>query len=95
MTEYLFPTSNAYGTGITTGPDGNLWVGESVPNFSSGPNASKIGHFILSTPGTPEQRFVTQLYLDLLHRLPEAAGRRLIAQTKRSCERHWKEPAPK
>jgi streptogramin lyase len=61
-------------TGITAGPDGNVWFSEErgTPPFPT--TAFKIGRVVLSTSGMTSQRFVAQVYIDLLARLPDLSG---------------------
>jgi streptogramin lyase len=79
FSEFTIPTGSPIG--IAAGPDGNIWFGELLHFETSGPvrvNAppvpSRIGKFIISVSGTPNQRYVSQLYLDLLQRPVDPIG---------------------
>jgi streptogramin lyase len=71
ISEFTVPTPRTAPHEITVGPDGNLWFTELLSPIGE---PARIGRVILSTSGTPNQQFVTQVYLDLLGRLPEASG---------------------
>jgi streptogramin lyase len=74
VTEFAIPTQQSIPSNITTGPDGNVWFSEErgTPPFPT--TAFKIGRVVLSTSGTTSQRFVAQVYIDLLARLPDLSG---------------------
>jgi streptogramin lyase len=75
ISEFTIPTSSALPVGITAGPDGNVWFAEGLNSFSvQGALPNQIGKFIVSVTGTPNQRYVSQLYLDLLHRPADPNG---------------------
>ena len=75
ISEFTIPTSASAPIGITAGPDGNVWFTEGVNGFSlQGGSPNQIGKFVVSVTGTPNQRYVSQLYLDLLHRPADPAG---------------------
>ena len=75
ISEFIIPTNSTYPNGITSGPDGNVWFAEGLNSFGGqGSLPNQIGKFIVSVTGTPNQRYVSQLYLDLLHRSADPAG---------------------
>jgi streptogramin lyase len=74
IVEFDVPTNQSLPGAITTGPDGNIWFTEQFNSFSWETGSNQIGKFIVSVNGTPNQRYVSQLYLDLLHRPVDAIG---------------------
>jgi streptogramin lyase len=74
VTEFAIPTEHSSPANITTGPDGNLWFNEEGKFPPAATMAFKIGRVVLSTSGTASQRFVAQVYIDLLARLPDLSG---------------------
>jgi streptogramin lyase len=75
ITEFPIPTANSFPAGITAGPDGNIWFTEETAG-GIGPRGGtrQLGKFVLNGTGTPDARFVSQVYLDLLHRPAEPIG---------------------
>jgi streptogramin lyase len=74
ITEFPIPTANSFPAGITSGPDGNVWFTEETAGRIGPRGTRQLGKFVLNVTGTPEVRFVSQVYLDLLHRPAEPAG---------------------
>ena len=74
IVEFDVPTSQSLPGAITSGPDGNVWFTEQFNSFSWESGSNQIGKFIVSVNGTPNHRYVSQLYLDLLHRPVDAIG---------------------
>jgi streptogramin lyase len=74
ISEFTIPTIQVYPEGITAGPDGNVWFAEGFNGFTWQSGSNQIGKFIVSVSGTPNQRYVSQLYLDLLHRPADPSG---------------------
>jgi streptogramin lyase len=76
ISQFTIPTGSP--SGIAAGPDGNIWFGELLhfqfEIYYPPPVPSRIGKFILSVSGTPNQRYVSQLYLDLLQRPVDPTG---------------------
>jgi streptogramin lyase len=74
ITEFSIPTANSYPAAITTGADGNLWFTEEAGGLMNAPANSRIGEVVLNITGTPDERFVSQIYFDFLHRPADPAG---------------------
>jgi hypothetical protein len=75
ISEFATPTNQSSPDGITLGSDGNLWFAERVNSFTQQTNLpDQLGKFVIILTGTPNQRYVEQLYLDLLHRTVDASG---------------------
>ena len=66
VTEFPTPVPDSAPSAITVGPDGNLWFTE--------PNRNRIAQLLVPVPGPPNQRFVAQVYQDLLHRRADPGG---------------------
>jgi virginiamycin B lyase len=75
ISEFTIPTSQSSPDGITAGPDGDVWFAERLNGFAFQNNLpNQIGKFIVTVNGTANQRYVSQLYLDLLHRPVDPIG---------------------
>jgi streptogramin lyase len=75
ITEFAIPTANSNAQGITVGPNGNLWFTEGFgDNLQHRGGDSQIGEVVIDLPTTPNGRFVSNLYVDLLGRLPDSGG---------------------
>jgi hypothetical protein len=75
ITEFVIPTANSNPQGITVGPNGNLWFTEGFGDNLQHPGGdSQIGEMVIDLPPTPNARFVTSLYVDLLGRLADLGG---------------------
>ncbi|HLJ97929.1 MAG TPA: DUF4214 domain-containing protein [Gemmataceae bacterium] len=74
ITEFPVPTANSFPSAIVTSADGNLWFTEATGGLNNPAGNTRIGKVIPNVTGTSDERFVAQVYFDLLYRPVDPSG---------------------